>query len=139
MSFFFLIFKSLMNWKCCKYLTYIYIVDIQTYRNHSKSKLVQSRMWTPSRHSILRKGPQWSLIMPRRVSWKPYSYYFHIWISHIKNSRMPLIYHNFFTAFKMFTRIIANLQKNSMEKLSRFFSPKFVVPKILTEFVFWIC
>ena len=58
-----------------------YIVDIQIHTNHSISKLVQSRMWTPSRRSILRGGH----------SWKPYFYFSHIWISYMKKSCMLLI------------------------------------------------
>ena len=69
-----------------------YIVEIQTSTNHSISKLVQRRMWTPSRQSILRGVPQWTSIFPRRLSCKPHFHFSRIWISHMKKSRMLLIY-----------------------------------------------
>ena len=73
-----------------------YIVEIQTSTNHSILKLVQSRMWILLGQYILREGHEWAPIWPRRLSWRPYFYFSHIWISHKKKSCMLLIYHDNF-------------------------------------------
>ena len=103
---------------------------------HSISKLVQTRMWTPSRQSILRRARQWIPIMPRQLSWKSYffAYEFHIW----KNLACFYCTMKKYTTMEMFIRKITYLEKKNMEKLSTFFSTQIATPKIQTEFFFYI-
>ena len=69
--------------------------------------------------------------MQRRLSWKPYFYFSHIWNSHMKNLAMFLIYHVKFYNYWNFHQ-----KKNNMEKLSRFFSTKLLHPKFALNFFF---